>query len=108
MSERQLIVNDGRVYWLHPDGFHIGLSATDAMTINALQDRVDHAEHVAAIAEFNEKAALRHIAALEARVAKLEAALREIGREQSAKTATVAADKFQLIARAALLETVEA
>ena len=31
------------------------------------EDRIDHAEHVAAIAEFNEKAAL-------ARVAKLEAA----------------------------------
>ena len=45
---------------------------------------------------------------LRARVAKLEAALREIGREQSAKTATVAADKFQSIARAALSETVEA
>ena len=37
-----------------------------------------------------------------ARVAKLEAALKEIGREQSAKTATVAADKFQSIARTAL------
>ena len=31
------------------------------------------AEHVAAIAEFNEKAALRYIATLETRVAKLEA-----------------------------------
>ena len=37
---------------------------------------IDRAEHVAAIAEFNEKAALRHIAALEARVAQLEAALK--------------------------------
>jgi hypothetical protein len=43
--------------------------------------------------------------ALRARVAKLEAALREIGREQSAKTATVAADKFQSIARTALMDT---
>ena len=42
--------------------------------------------------------------ALRARVAKLEAALKEIGREQSAKTATVAADKFQSIARAALAD----
>ena len=65
---------------------------------------INRAEHAAAIAEFNEKAALRHIAALEARVVKLEAALREIGREQSAKTATVAADKFQSIARAALAD----
>ena len=40
--------------------------------------------------------------AMRARAAKLEEALREIGREQSAKTATVAADKFQSIARAAL------
>lgn len=63
---------------------------------------INRAEHAAAIAEFNEKAALRYIAVLEARVAKLEAALKEIGREQSAKTATVAADKFQSIARAAL------
>ena len=39
---------------------------------------IDHAEHVAAIAEFNERAALRYIAALEARVAKLEAALTKI------------------------------
>ena len=39
---------------------------------------IDHAEHVAAIAEFNEKAALRRVAALEARVAKLEAALERI------------------------------
>ena len=38
---------------------------------------INRAEHAAAIAEFNEKAALRHIAALEARVAKLEAALKE-------------------------------
>ena len=42
------------------------------------EDRIDHAEHVAAIAEFNERAALRYIAALEARVAKLEAALKKI------------------------------
>ena len=38
---------------------------------------INRAEHAAAIAEFNEKAALRHIAALEARVAELEAALKE-------------------------------
>jgi hypothetical protein len=42
---------------------------------------IDHAEHAAAIAEFNEKAALRYIATLEARVAKLEAALEDIGKQ---------------------------
>jgi hypothetical protein len=78
------------------------------MSENDMDAEIYDAEHVAAIAEFNEKAALRRIAVLDARVAKLEAALREIGREQSAKTATVAADKFQSIARAALSETVEA
>jgi plasmid stabilization system protein ParE len=41
--------------------------------IAALRARVDRAEHAAAIAEFNEKAALRYIATLETRVAKLEA-----------------------------------
>jgi hypothetical protein len=48
---------------------------------------------------------VKEIRALRARVAKLEVALREIGREQSAKTATVAADKFQSIARTALMDT---
>ena len=105
MSERQLIVNDGRVYWLHPDGFHIGLSTADAMTINTLQDRVDHAEHVAAIAEFNEKAALRRIAALDARVAKLEAALKSI--RYDAEGGQCEADIIGII-DAVLLETVEA
>ena len=104
MSERQLIVNDGRVYWLHPDGFHIGLSTADAMTINTLQDRVDHAEHVAAIAEFNEKAALRRIATLEVRVAKLEAALERVHPHICA----FGSDEELAVIDAALLETVEA
>ena len=64
---------------------------------------IDHAEHVAAIAEFNEKAALRYIAALEARVAKLEAALKEIDAFESVRPLPLKA-----IARAALSETVEA
>jgi hypothetical protein len=44
------------------------------------------------------------VKAQRARVAELEGALREIAREQSAPTATIAADRFQSIARAALTQ----
>lgn len=44
MSERQLIVNDGRIYWLFPDGSHRGVTAADATTINALRARVARLE----------------------------------------------------------------
>ena len=39
---------------------------------------INRAEHAAAIAEFNERAALRYIATLEARLVKLEALLLDI------------------------------
>lgn len=39
--ERKLIENDGRVYWLHADGSHRGLSAEDVKEINRLR-ALDH------------------------------------------------------------------
>ena len=80
--------------------------------VTSLRARVDHAEHVAAIAEFNEKAALRHVAALDARVAKLEAALTKIS-TVARKDASLAPEDPLLVfivgvVDAALSETVEA
>ena len=46
--------------------------------------------------------------ALKSRVRELEAALREIAKEQSAASATEAADRFQSIARDALAKTEKA
>ena len=67
------------------------------------ESEIDHAEHAAAIAEFNEKAALRRIAVLD-RVAKLETALKQV----HAHICAFGSDEDLAVIDAALSETVEA